>query len=129
MNTQIPDLQQDFHSIMKNFENQFSQGNLSEVAGFYSENAMLLPAGSDFIEGRQAIEAYWQQALDMGIKSIRIDMMELEQHGDMATEISRYTMLDAEGELIDQGKGIMIWKYDGDAWRMHRDIWTSNLVQ
>ena len=129
MSTQIPNLQQDFHSIMKNFENLFSQGNLSEVANFYSKNAMLLPAGTDFIEGRGAIEAYWQQALDMGIKSIRIDMMELEQHGNMATEVSRYTMLDAAGELIDQGKGIMIWKYDGDAWRMHRDIWTSNLAQ
>jgi ketosteroid isomerase-like protein len=129
MSTQIPDLQQDFHSIVKNFENQFSQGNISEVANFYSKNAMLLPAGSDFIEGRQAIEAYWQQALDMGIKSIRIDIMELEQHGDTASEVSRYTMLDSDDAVIDQGKGIMIWKYDGDAWRMHRDIWTSNLVQ
>jgi hypothetical protein len=55
--------------------------------------------------------------------------MELEQHGDTASEVSRYTMLDSDDAVIDQGKGIMIWKYDGDAWRMHRDIWTSNLVQ
>lgn len=59
------------------------------VAGFYSDNAMLLPAGSDFIQGREAIEAYWQEAVDMGVKSIKIDLMELEQHGDSATEVSR----------------------------------------
>jgi ketosteroid isomerase-like protein len=87
---------------------------------------MLLPAGSDFIEGRQAIESYWQAAVDMGIKSIKIDRMELEQHGDTATEVSRYIMLDAGDAVIDHGKGIMIWKCEGNAWKMYRDIWTSN---
>ena len=126
MNTQITDLQQDFDAIMARFERLFSQGDLAEVAAFYSDNAMLLPTGSDFIKGRQAIEAYWQEAVDMGIRSIKIDLVELEQHGDSATEISRYTMLDANDAVVDHGKGIMIWKYDGSAWKMHRDIWTSN---
>ncbi len=126
MNTQIADLHRDFDAIVENFENQFRQGNISEVAAFYSDNAMLLPAGSDFIKGRAAIEAYWQEAVDMGVKNIKIDLVELEQNGDSATEVSRYTMLDNEEVVVDHGKGIMIWKYDGNAWKMHRDIWTSN---
>jgi ketosteroid isomerase-like protein len=127
MNTQITDLQRDFDGIMQNFERLFSQGDMAEVAGFYSDNAMLLPAGSDLIEGREAIESYWQEAVDMGIRCIKIDLMELEQHGDSATEISRYTMFDVNEAVVDHGKGIMIWKHDGNAWKMHRDIWTSNL--
>ncbi|MES9942401.1 MAG: nuclear transport factor 2 family protein [Candidatus Thiodiazotropha sp. 6PLUC2] len=126
MNTQITDLHQDFDAIMARFERLFSQGDLAEVAAFYSDNAMLLPTGSDFIKGRQAIEDYWQEAVDMGIRSIKIDLVELEQHGDSATEISRYTMLDANDAVVDHGKGIMIWKYDGGAWKMHHDIWSSN---
>ena len=126
MNTQITDLHREFDAIVEDFEKQFKQGNISGVAGFYSNNAMLLPPGSDFIEGREAIEAYWREAEDMGIRSIKIDLIELEQHGDSATEVSRYSMLDAEGQVVDQGKGIMIWKYDANAWKMHRDIWTSN---
>ena len=105
MNTQIADLHRDFDAIVENFENQFRQGNLPGVAGFYSDNAMLLPAGSDFIEGRDAIEAYLQEAVDMGIKSIKIDLIELEQQGDCATEVSRYTMFDAEETVVDHGKG------------------------
>ncbi|MES9863313.1 MAG: DUF4440 domain-containing protein [Candidatus Thiodiazotropha sp. LLP2] len=128
MNTQIADLHQNFDAILEHFERLFRQGNMTEVAGFYSDNAMLLPTGSDLIEGRQAIEAYWQEAIDMGIRRIKIDLMELEQHGYSATEVSRYTMFDAEDAVVDQGKGIMIWKYDGNAWKMHRDIWTSSLM-
>lgn len=126
MNTQISDLRRDFDGIMHNFERLFRQGDMARIAAFYSDNAMLLPAGSDLIEGRQAIESYWQEAVEMGISGIKIDLMELEQHGDSATEISRYTMFDAEEAVIDQGKGIMIWKHDGNDWKMHRDIWTSN---
>jgi ketosteroid isomerase-like protein len=114
---------------MEEFERLFQQGNMSEIAAFYSKNAMLLPAGSNLIEGRQAIEAFWQKAVELGIRSIKIDLMELEQQGDSATEISRYTMFDGEESVVDQGKGIMIWKYDGSAWKMHRDIWTSNSIQ
>lgn len=128
MNTQISDLHQDFDAIVENFEHLFRQGDMAGVAGFYSDNAMLLPAGSDLIEGRQAIEAYWQEAIGTGIRSIKIDLMELEQRGDLATEVSRYTMLDAKEAVVDHGKGIMIWKHDGNAWKMHRDIWTSNLT-
>ncbi|MCU7866122.1 MAG: DUF4440 domain-containing protein [Candidatus Thiodiazotropha sp. (ex Lucinoma borealis)] len=128
MNAQIADLHRVFDAILEKFERLFRQGNMTEVAGFYSDNAMLLPAGSDLIEGRQAIEAYWQEAVDMGIRRIKIDLMELEQHGESATEVSRYTMFDAEEAVVDHGKGIMIWKYEGNAWKMHRDIWTSNLT-
>ncbi|MCG8488330.1 MAG: DUF4440 domain-containing protein [Chromatiales bacterium] len=126
MNNQITDLHRDFDTIMDNFERLFSDGNMAEVAGFYSDNAMLMPVGSDLVKGRQAIEAYWQEAVDMGIRRIKIDLMELEQHGDSATEVSRYTMFDAEDVVVDHGKGIMIWKHNGQAWKMHRDIWTSN---
>lgn len=129
MNNQITDLHQNFDAILENFERLFRQGNMAEVAGFYSDNAMLMPAGCDLIEGHQAIEAYWQEAINMGIRRIKIDLMELEQHGDSATEVSRYTMFDADEAVVDHGKGIMTWKYDGNAWKMHRDIWTSNLIQ
>jgi ketosteroid isomerase-like protein len=129
MSHYISDLHQDFYVIMEEFERLYKLGNMTEIAAFYSNNAMLLPAGSDLIEGRKAIEAFWQEAVEMGIRSIKIDLMELEQHGDSAIEVSRYTMFDGEESVVDQGKGIMIWKHDGSSWKMHRDIWTSNSTQ
>ena len=68
-------------------------------------------------------------AINMGVKSIKLDIIEVEQHGDTAIEMSRYTLRSADGQVIDQGKGVVIWKYVDGAWRMHRDIWNSSIAQ
>lgn len=43
--------------------------------------------------------------------------------------MSNYTLRGYDKQIIDAGKGIVIWKNIGDAWKMHRDIWTSSLEQ
>ncbi len=90
---------------------------------------MLLPAGFDFVRGRQDIKEFWQSAINMGIKYIKIDIIEVEQHDDTAIEMSNYTLGGPDKQVIDAGKGIVIWKNTGDAWKMYRDIWNSSLDQ
>lgn len=123
----------DIHAVLRvlaeNFESTFGRGDAAGVADFYTENAMLLPTGSDFVHGKQDIEAYWQVAMDMGIKSIKLDILELEQHGDTAIEVSRYTLRSADGQVIDQGKGVVIWKNVSGTWKLHRDIWNSSVAE
>ena len=123
----------DIHSIIRgltdNFESAFSIGDVTKIAGFYTKNGMLLPAGTDFVRGRQEIKEFWQSAINMGIKYIKIDIIEVEQHDDTAIEMSNYTLSGQDERVIDAGKGIVIWKKKGDAWKMHRDIWNSSLEQ
>ena len=90
---------------------------------------MLLPPESDIVKGKRGIEVFWQMAIDMGIKNVKFDFVEIEQHGDTAIEMSKYTLSSADDNLIDQGKGIVIWKYEGGAWKLHRDIWNSSIAQ
>ncbi|MBL1275702.1 MAG: DUF4440 domain-containing protein [Ectothiorhodospiraceae bacterium] len=116
-------------TLIENFESTFSRGDTADLAEFYTDNGMLLPAGSDFIQGKQDIEAYWQLAIEMGIKNVKLDLIELEQHGDTAIEMSKYLMSSADGQVIDQGKGIAIWKCEDGVWKMHRDIWNSSIVE
>lgn len=116
-------------TLTDKFELTFAKGDLSKLSEFYTENGMLLPAGFDFIIGKKDIKEFWQSAVEMGIKQIKIDIIELEQHDDTAIEMSNYTLSDSDNQLIDSGKGIVIWKKKGDAWKMHRDIWTSSLTQ
>jgi hypothetical protein len=63
------------------------------------------------------------------IKHIKLDPVEVEQHGDTAIEVSYYTMRSADDQVIDHGKGIVIWKHEDDIWMLHRDIWTSSIAQ
>ena len=129
MTTLTSDIHSTIREITASFESAFSIGDLTKIAEFYTENGMLLPAGFDFVKGRQDIEEFWQSAIDMGVKYIKIDIIEIEQHDDTAIEMSSYTLSSSDKQVIDAGKGIVIWKNNGVAWKMHRDIWTSSLEQ
>ena len=80
-----------------------------------------------FMKGKEAIQAFWQGAMDMGIKSAQMEIDEVEAHGDTAIEVSRYTLRGEGGQALDQGKYIVIWKREAGTWKLHRDIFNSSL--
>ena len=129
MTTQTSDFPSVVDALVAQFESTFARGDAADIADWYTDNGMLLPAGSDFVKGKRDIEAFWQEAIDLGIKHIKLDLVEVEQHGDTAIEVSYYTMRSVDDQVIDHGKGIVIWKYEDDNWKLHRDIWTSNIAQ
>ena len=129
MTIHTPDIHSAIHALIENFESTFSRGDSAEIADFYTDNGMLLPPESDLVQGKRDIKAFWQAAIDMGIKNVKLDIVEVEQHGDTAIEMSKYTLSSADDNLIDQGKGIVIWKYESGAWKLHRDIWNSSIAQ
>ena len=129
MTSHTTDIYSTIRALSDNFESTFSIGDITKIAGFYTDNGMLLPARFDFVRGKQDIKEFWQSAINMGIKYIKIDIIEVEQHDDTAIEMSNYTLSGSDKQVIDAGKGIVIWKKTGDAWKMHRDIWNSSLEQ
>ena len=111
------------------FESIFGRGDAVGMADLYTDDGMLLPTGSDFVKGKQAIEAFWQGAMDMGIKNAKLDIVEVEQHGDTAIDMGQYTLSSADDQVMDTGKYVVIWKHEDDTWKLHRDIWNSSLTQ
>ena len=89
MTTQTIDIHAAIRTADDSFESTFGQGDAAGMADLYTDNGMLLPTGSDFVKGKQAIEAFWQGAMDMGIKNAKLDIVEVEQHGDTAIEVGR----------------------------------------
>ncbi|MFN2131069.1 MAG: YybH family protein, partial [Anaerolineae bacterium] len=75
----------------------------------------------------QAIQAFWQAVLDAGIKEARLEIREVEAHGDTAIEVGEYTLHGEGGAELDAGKYIVIWKREGGQWKLHRDIFNSSL--
>jgi uncharacterized protein (TIGR02246 family) len=112
----------------ENFMAAFNRGDAAGLADFYTENGQLLPTGSDFVTGKAAIQAFWQGAMDMGIKkTVRLETVEAAGHGDTAIEIGKYTLSGEAGNVMDSGKYVVIWKQEGGQWKLHRDIWNSSL--
>jgi uncharacterized protein (TIGR02246 family) len=108
------------------FVASFGKGDAAGVAALYTEQGQLLPPNADFMVGREAIQAFWQGAMDMGIASAKIEILEVEGHGDTAIEVSKYTLHAADGTELDTGKFIVIWKRVQGEWQLHRDIFNSS---
>jgi len=113
---------------MVRFVAAFNAGDGATVAGFYSVDAALFPPGGQRIDGRSAIQTFWQGASDSGLKIDELHAVEVISGGDTASEMGVF-VLSAPGDngpTKIPGKYIVIWKRIGDTWQMHRDIWNTN---
>lgn len=109
------------------FMETFNRGDGAGMGALYTENGQLLPPNSDFITGQSAISAFWQGAMDMGIKTARLETVELEGQDDAAFEVGKYTLAGEGGAVMDSGKFVVFWRKEGGKWKLHRDIWNSSL--
>ena len=111
----------------ENFMAAVNQGDAAGLAALYTENGQLLPPKGDFVTGRSAIQEFWQSAMDAGIKSAKLETVEVEGCGDTAYEVGKYTLF-ADGEqMSDKGKYIVIWKQEDGQWKLHRDISNTSM--
>jgi uncharacterized protein (TIGR02246 family) len=111
----------------ENFMAAVKKGDAAALATLYTENGQVLPPNSDFVTGKEAIQALWQAVMDMGIKAATLETVEVEGHGDTAIEVGKYTLHGEEGQQLDKGKYIVIWKQEEGQWKLHRDIFNTSL--
>ncbi len=126
MTTQMIDMHSILRSANDNFESAFAQGDSARLANFYTDNAMLLPTEADFVKGKKAIGDFWQGAMDTGIKGIKLEILEVEQHGDSAIDIGLYTLRGEDDQILDEGKYLVVWKNEGGSRKLDRDMWNSS---
>ena len=110
------------------FMNAFKQSNAAGVAALYMGNARILPPGSEMMQGRAAIESFWQEVMDSGVKEAQLETLDVEVSGeDLAREIGRYVLTIQQGSeaLESPGKYVVIWKREGSDWKLDVDIWNS----
>jgi uncharacterized protein (TIGR02246 family) len=121
------DVRDQIAAANEQFEAAVARADAAGLAALYTENGQLLPPNADAQTGREAIQAVWQSVLDMGIKKAKLEIVEVEDLGDTAIEVSRYKLFGAEGQMLDKGKYIVIWKKEDQQWKLHRDIFNSSM--
>jgi uncharacterized protein (TIGR02246 family) len=116
-------------ALTEQFEAASRRQDAAAMAELYTEDGQFFPLGSDVVTGRQAIQAAYQSLLDLGAKAIRLENDEVEDFGDTAVAVGRYTLEGDGGHVLDRGHYISVLKQEGGQWRYHRDIGTSSTVQ
>jgi ketosteroid isomerase-like protein len=127
METTSTNIQEEIKNANQQLETAFEQGNTTDLAELYTDKAMLLPTGFDIMQGKQAIQEFWQGAKDMGLKQLKLTTLELEQYEEMAVETGTYKLYAEGDQEVDHGKYLVVWKKDNSHWKLHKDIWNSSV--
>ncbi len=116
----------DIEAANAQFTAAAAKGDGAGLAALYTADGQVLPAGSDPIKGAQAIQKFWQGALDSGIAEVALKTVDLFGRGPMATEVGQYELRDKAGKVLDHGKYIVVWRKEGGKWKLLRDMFSTN---
>ncbi len=120
------DLQLEIEEGSKQFMAAFNRGDAAALAAMYTEEGWIFPPNSDIVSGQEAIQKFWQGAMDSGLKGLKLSPLEMQGAGDTAYEVGRFTLTGEGGKVIDTGKYIIIFKQERGGWKLHRDIWNTS---
>jgi ketosteroid isomerase-like protein len=113
------------HSFMA----AFTKGDAADIVACYTQDAKLFPPHRQIITGAQGIKAFWQGEMNLGIKARELETLAVELREDLAVEVGAYRMTieSASGDAVtDTGKYLVVWKKEGERWKMHLDIWNTS---
>ncbi len=113
---------QDIDTVNQRLSQAVKNGDAAAAAALYTEDGKFLAPNADFFSGRDAIQGFFQGAIDGGIKGLNLTTLELEIQGDTAHEVGTYELVADGGVVADSGKFIVIWKRIDGTWRLHRDM-------
>jgi uncharacterized protein (TIGR02246 family) len=114
----------------REFMEAVKRGDPASLAALYTEDAKVLVPNVEAISGRQGIQALFKSLMEMGVREVTLETVDVEYLGDVAYEVGAYTLkIEPEGgqAATDKGKYVVIWKRQADGrWKLHVDIWNTN---
>ena len=113
-------------AVNEHFMKVFAQGDAAGMGSLYTEKGQLLPPNAGIITGPGPISEFWGGAMGMGIKEVKLSTLELDDLGSTAVETGEYRLFAEGGQALDQGTYLVVWKNDGNGWKLDKDIWNTN---
>jgi uncharacterized protein (TIGR02246 family) len=109
------------------FSQAFNKGDATTVAAMYTDDAVVLPAGSPLVRGRDAIQSFWKKGTEQ-LEGMRLTTIDVQPLGtDAAREIGTF-VLKTKGQSPQEieGKYVVVWQKVGNDWKLATDIWNAN---
>jgi ketosteroid isomerase-like protein len=105
--------------------------NVPEALAFWAEDAIVQPAGAPQIEGKEAVGDLYRQFFEGGqLKEFSgtTSHLEVSAAGDLAYEygVNRMVLAGPEGDLLDMGKYLLVWKKINGEWFIAALSFTSD---
>lgn len=111
------------------FLEEIARGDAVAAAGVYAERAVLVPPSGEAIRGRKAIESFWRSGIEIGVRAVELDALELGDAGRLTYEVGRYRMLlrPADDEpRFERGAYVVLYKQEPDgSWLRAVDMFNA----
>ena len=101
-----------------------NSGDTECAAMQYTIDAVYLGPNAEPVKGREAIKA---GMVDDRTSVLELIADEIEVYGDTASELGTYVTESRDGKHLDHGSYIVIWKLTDDGWKLHWDIFNTNM--
>ena len=111
----------------KSYGECFAKGDSTGFVSHYTKDACIYVSNMPRMCSPAAIAGFFNMGCKMGIKGLDLTTEELIGGKDGVAEIGKYNMKDSAGNSMDKGKFIVVWKEEDGKWKMHRDIWNSDM--
>jgi uncharacterized protein (TIGR02246 family) len=118
----------DMSAMAATWEKEYNAGNLEAVAALYAADGCRMPPYQETAKGAQGILAALKSSKEQGIAKIKIGVTTAETMGDMGYAIGTYEITGADGKHVDHGKWMNVSKKVSGTWKIHCDIWNSNMA-
>lgn len=106
----------------------FNGGEIDAIGPLYTEDCVFMVPGAPATTGRGAVVDAMAGLRAGGIARLETWRVEVQSDGgDAAVEHGGYRMFDAAGAENDRGKYLVLWKRTPAGWRLHWDMFNSDL--
>ena len=123
------DVESTIRGLTQDYSTAFNTGNYEQVAELFTSDGLFMPPHREAAQGPKAIEQVLRDHGERGYQDLRLETTRVDNTGDMAIEIGRYTVAVRQGNgttLADRGKFIHAWRRLG-VWMMVAACWNSDL--
>ena len=111
------------------FVEAYNRKDAAAAVQDYADDAKVLPPNMPMVSGKQAIQAFWKFAMEMGVH-LNLEAVELVVDGSTAYERGVATMTTQAGAAqpkTSKGKYVTVMRRQSDgSWKLVLDIWNSD---
>lgn len=102
-----------------------NEGDHESFSSFFAEDATMKLTGTEPFSGREAIAEAHKPMTENGMQ-LEIESDEIFYSEDYATETGSYKIFTADGQEVDYGNYMTLWKNTDGTWQIYRDVISSS---
>jgi uncharacterized protein (TIGR02246 family) len=104
-----------------------AKGDSVSVAEAYAKDGKLMGNNMPAISGKDNLTSFWGAFINSGVGSISLNTLEVWGDENYVTEEGVYDIKLKDGNQIDKGKYLVVWKHEDGKWKIYRDLSNTDM--